>query len=86
MGQSPTYFVLTIRERNTEHKDIKWIELLSSFNAPYLIDHGALRSLKKAIQSIYFSSFEIKRHWYPRFLPIFLFADSRCLPAYGQRV
>jgi len=53
MGQSPTYFIL--KKRNTERKDIKWIELLPSFNPPYLIDHEALKSLGKAIQSMYFS-------------------------------
>lgn len=53
MGQSPMYFIL--RKRNTEHEDIKWSELPPSFNAPYPIDHGALKSLGKAIQSMYFS-------------------------------
>lgn len=53
------YFIL--RERNTERKDIKWIELLPSFNAPCPIDHGALKSLGKAIQSMYFSPPENKK-------------------------
>lgn len=50
-----------LRKRNTKRKDIKWIELLPSFNAPCPIDHGALKSLGKAIQSMLFFSFGNKK-------------------------